>query len=91
MRHLIPTGLWILYVQLAWVSPIFNDQAINKENDVAPLISHQAYSSCIMTFGKNEFLRLKSMFSPINHDMTPHYLATFRDLKNILTSLQTPW
>ena len=58
VRSLIPTGFWILYLEFAWDRAIFSNDALNKENDVAPLILSSSLFHSSMTFGKNEFLNV---------------------------------
>ena len=60
VRSHIPTGLWILYVELGWGRPIFSNEALNKENGVAPLILSSSIFHSFMTFGKNELLNASS-------------------------------
>ena len=67
VRSLIPTGLWVLYEEFAWGRPIFSNEALNKENDVAPLIFWSSLFHSFMTFGgKNEFLNVVYQFCSDN-------------------------
>ena len=56
LRSLIPTGLWILYVEIAWGWPIFSNEALKKENDVAPLNFLSSLFHSFMTFEKKWIL-----------------------------------
>ena len=52
VRSPIPIGLWILCMEFAWGQPIFSNEALNKENDIAPLIFSSSLFHSFMAFGK---------------------------------------
>ena len=55
VRSLFPIGLRILYVELAWGRPIFSNEVLKEENDVAPFIFLSNLFHLFMAFGKHEF------------------------------------
>ena len=56
VRRLIPIGLWILFVELTWGQPIFNNEAFNKENDVEPSVFLSSLFCLFVRLAKKWFL-----------------------------------